>query len=262
MSCKYLILNLTMNSLRTFADYNTLFSRGKKIFRKFSDVEGQGDDDSVDGLSSGHDLRRRIGHAATRPLTRASIKPRLLWPSKEEPAGDDPMKAEEEEEAPTDIEDPEITTLPAHSEDINRTHTIPSKSRPAHKGTCHALEQEYSTSSSKHTITKTSHHLHHGSVARSSTASRQTRRSELTDVYEDDPSSTSTSKRGLVYKASPFSAWSRTKAGQPSSFSKLTSTLGSTSTSTTKGKGTKRDVDVTELSGDTADAKRARSGNW
>ena len=70
------------------------FSRGKKIYRKFPND------------SSEHNDTNNLEHSeressSIRPLTRSSIKPRLLFPPKQTaPIVDD-------EEAPTDIEDPQ-----------------------------------------------------------------------------------------------------------------------------------------------------------
>ena len=73
------------------------FSRGKKQFRKFSDNEEEGGlDEDEGGLESAVDSTSR------RPLTRSSIKPRLLFaPKVEEP----PVISKSDEEAETDIED-------------------------------------------------------------------------------------------------------------------------------------------------------------
>ncbi|KAI1343065.1 hypothetical protein F5Y15DRAFT_371982 [Xylariaceae sp. FL0016] len=79
--------------------------RGKKIFRKFSDAYDLDNDeeeiaeveDEVVGEDSGPVSR-------SRPMTRSSIKPRLLFPPREK--GKDIVKPSlEEEEAATDIED-------------------------------------------------------------------------------------------------------------------------------------------------------------
>ena len=208
------------------------YSRGKKIFRKFSDVEEQDNNTSIDGHDTSHDLRRRIGHAATRPLERASIKPRLLWPSKEETQQDELL---EDEEAPTDIEDPDLTTSLEHAGINNSPHNLLSK--PHSTRTKHQPEQRQPTSTYP---SRSSHHQQNGERASSSATSRHTRRSELTDTFEDD-----SSKNGLVYKASPFSSWARIKSGQ---------------SSTGRTKGTKRDADLSGPSGNVADSKRARSG--
>ncbi|KAI0187535.1 hypothetical protein EV127DRAFT_144654 [Xylaria flabelliformis] len=78
--------------------------RGKKIFRKFSDVidadsSSQAENDETADLDL--DSQAPSGH---RPMTRSSIKPRLLFPPK--PKGKQPATiTAEDEEAVTDIED-------------------------------------------------------------------------------------------------------------------------------------------------------------
>ncbi|KAI2780999.1 hypothetical protein F4815DRAFT_468685 [Daldinia loculata] len=75
--------------------------RGKKIFRKFSSSEDV-DSDESSSESEEVELSRAQSHERLRPLTRSSIKPRLLFPTKgknvAKPTTDD-------EEAATDIED-------------------------------------------------------------------------------------------------------------------------------------------------------------
>jgi len=70
--------------------------RGKKQFRKFSDMEDQDFEDGEGGLAGAVESRSR------RPLTRSSVKPRLLFPTKPEPPV---VQSQEDEEADTDIED-------------------------------------------------------------------------------------------------------------------------------------------------------------
>ncbi|KAI1174343.1 hypothetical protein F4777DRAFT_385738 [Nemania sp. FL0916] len=77
--------------------------RGKKIFRKFSenhdDDFGSGaenDDEAIDSISNGQ-------ASEGRPMTRSSIKPRLLFPPNRK--GKQIATTVEEEEAVTDIED-------------------------------------------------------------------------------------------------------------------------------------------------------------
>ncbi|KAI0483531.1 hypothetical protein F4859DRAFT_473171 [Xylaria cf. heliscus] len=78
--------------------------RGKKIFRKFSesmdaDSSSQAENDETEDLDLDSQAPRRH-----RPMTRSSIKPRLLFPPK--PKGKQPATVTfEDEEAVTDIED-------------------------------------------------------------------------------------------------------------------------------------------------------------
>ncbi|RMY74149.1 hypothetical protein D0863_03420 [Hortaea werneckii] len=88
--------------------------RGKKIFRRFSDPEqersssaGQSDVSDVPGQRT---LRRQAGTAAQRPLTRSSIKPRLLFPSEEQRLEREAGPDDVDEEATTDIDLPNPPT--------------------------------------------------------------------------------------------------------------------------------------------------------
>ncbi|KAI8960464.1 hypothetical protein F5Y11DRAFT_267222 [Daldinia sp. FL1419] len=75
--------------------------RGKKIFRKFSSNEDV-NSDGEDSQNEEAELSGAKSHERLRPLTRSSVKPRLLFPTKgknvAKPTTDD-------EEAATDIED-------------------------------------------------------------------------------------------------------------------------------------------------------------
>ncbi|POR34444.1 Uncharacterized protein TPAR_05370 [Tolypocladium paradoxum] len=64
--------------------------RGKKFFRKFSEN---------DGVPEEQEACADVEPELTRPLTRSSVKPRLLFPTKK------PGEADNEEEAVTDVED-------------------------------------------------------------------------------------------------------------------------------------------------------------
>lgn len=79
--------------------------RGKKKFRKFSEVEEASSgnevlDEADGGLNTA--LRNAVDSAVRRPVTRSSIKPRLLFPTKPAEASD---TKNDDEEAVTDIED-------------------------------------------------------------------------------------------------------------------------------------------------------------
>ncbi|KAL1311232.1 hypothetical protein AAFC00_001422 [Neodothiora populina] len=79
--------------------------RGKRIFRPFaSSSRDTSDHDSA--ASEQGQLKRKAGHGAHRPITRSAVKPRLLWPSKEQLHEDEPSHTahDDDEEADTDIE--------------------------------------------------------------------------------------------------------------------------------------------------------------
>lgn len=69
-------------------------SRGKKFFRKFSEFDDEEEDE---------ELASDVEATFSRPLTRSSIKPRLLFPTKAPAPKTKRML--EEEEAATDVED-------------------------------------------------------------------------------------------------------------------------------------------------------------
>ncbi|KAG9248712.1 hypothetical protein BJ878DRAFT_412166 [Calycina marina] len=82
--------------------------RGKKVFKKFN-VEEEEDEPLSETEIYGAHLHGSNHH---QPLTRSAVKPRLLFPSPEQKkarAQKSPI-ADEDEEAVTDIEDPELAT--------------------------------------------------------------------------------------------------------------------------------------------------------
>lgn len=89
---------------------NGLCSRGKKMFRKFSDtLESDEEDDDTDDdlglLSARPDLIDPSYSPNVRPLTRSSIKPRVLFPNANHGASPEEPVEDPDEEAATDIED-------------------------------------------------------------------------------------------------------------------------------------------------------------
>ena len=86
-----------------FTDY--LYSRGKKQFRKFAEIEEEVVD--ADG-----EFESAVASPLRRPLTRSSIKPRLLFPTKPSEL----KVPDSDEEAPTDIEDHVLESLKAEEE--------------------------------------------------------------------------------------------------------------------------------------------------
>lgn len=80
--------------------------RGKKIFRRFDSPKAEATDSDASATPQ-DSLKRKAGAAASRPLTRSTFKPRLLWPA----ANSD---NDADEEALTDIEDDNMpTSVPA-----------------------------------------------------------------------------------------------------------------------------------------------------
>ena len=147
------------------------FSRGKKIYRKFPND------------SSEHNDTNNLEHSehessSIRPLTRSSIKPRLLFPSKQTaPIVDD-------EEAPTDIENPQDHEMTDPEDNISVTTPVKASifSPPTPPTTGHAT--------------------------------RATTKKTAFDLPLDPPEpveAVSYERRGK--KVSPFDGWARTKAG-------------------------------------------------
>jgi hypothetical protein len=86
--------------------------RGRRVFRKFHDDAPSGDSaaEQEDELSADdNQVRRMIGHEARRPLTRSSIKPRLLFQAEIKERNRELGIEEDDEEAVTDIEVPMMT---------------------------------------------------------------------------------------------------------------------------------------------------------
>ncbi|RAK99778.1 uncharacterized protein BO80DRAFT_115578 [Aspergillus ibericus CBS 121593] len=81
--------------------------RGKKMFRKFTDdLESDSEDDDDLGLLAARpDLIDSSITDNVRPLTRSSIKPRVLFPTTEEQIPQETHLSDVDEEAATDIED-------------------------------------------------------------------------------------------------------------------------------------------------------------
>lgn len=94
MSCKHFLPLHLINVALTLA-----LSRGKKIYRKFPNDSSEHND-----TINLEDSERES--SSTRPLTRSSIKPRLLFPRKQ-PGHERTVPTIDDEEALTDIEDPQ-----------------------------------------------------------------------------------------------------------------------------------------------------------
>ncbi|KAI4764322.1 hypothetical protein E4T52_03573 [Aureobasidium sp. EXF-3400] len=77
--------------------------RGKKIFRRFEKSAAESTDSDA-STGSSDSLKRQAGVSASRPLTRSSFKPRLLWPT----ANSD---GDADEEALTDIDEDNVPSV-------------------------------------------------------------------------------------------------------------------------------------------------------
>ncbi|CEL07950.1 hypothetical protein ASPCAL11104 [Aspergillus calidoustus] len=106
--------------------------RGKKMFRKFSDDVGSDMEDNNDDLgllASRPDLMDSSLLENTRPLTRSSIKPRVLFASANDRLTNENQIDDADEEATTDIED-HILEEAGTVADVQHSANIHSQQRP------------------------------------------------------------------------------------------------------------------------------------
>ncbi|KEQ73012.1 hypothetical protein M436DRAFT_46972 [Aureobasidium namibiae CBS 147.97] len=97
--------------------------RGKKIFRRFEKAADEHVDSDASS-SSIDSLKRKAGVSASRPLTRSSFKPRLLWPSANSDGDAD------EEEALTDIDEDNVSAAePTLFAPVAQTDKTPSSKK-------------------------------------------------------------------------------------------------------------------------------------
>lgn len=153
-----------------------VFSRGKKVYRKFPNDGSEHND-----TNNFEDSERES--SAIRPLIRSSIKPRLLFPTKQQ-IHERTISTIDDEEAPTDIEDPQDHEM-ADPEDDKQV-TTPVK-----------------TSIFSPTTPPTTGH-----------ATRAATKKAALDSPSDPPEPVEAvryERRGK--KVSPFDGWARTKAG-------------------------------------------------
>jgi hypothetical protein len=73
------------------------------MFRKFVDDRSDAPTEDEDS-SDDRQLKRQIGHEASRPLTRSSVKPRLLFKEEIKQRKLENGEVSDEEEATTDVE--------------------------------------------------------------------------------------------------------------------------------------------------------------
>ena len=158
------------------------YSRGKKIFRKFTDVDetgslGQDDSDDVQ-------LTESLPENLRRPLTRSSIRPRLLFltPGQTKAKEMRSQATEDEEEAITDIEEQHGVSTPMdHLDEAIATPQAP-KFAP----------------SSPPTTART-------------TRSKPVEMGSSPTALTSEDEAESPKRRGQASKVSPFDKWQRTK---------------------------------------------------
>jgi len=177
---------------RVSRDEGIVYSfRGKKIFRRFAG------DDQDDGNSSPdlaqRSLRRQAGIAAERPLTRSSIKPRLLFPS------EDQLREREEADASDEVDEEALT-------DIELPVSVkkqPTKTATPRKAAASHLATPPSTKRTKRVV---------------DTAPGPVPSLEMVvEEPEDAPASPVTRKATKAKNRSPFDDWPRLKAPSSSS---------------------------------------------
>lgn len=170
----------------TFADMRNL-SRGKKIYRKFAD-DLEPEDPVWDDADTETSPRLR-------PLTRSSIKPRLLFPTSTQ-HNERSLANKEDEEAITDIE--ELPPLPNDSE---MTDLAPE------------TEDEPLVTPVKASFVSPATPPATGHATRSAT-----KRANLQSSSPPVPETADTAKfleHQQIKKLSPFDGWQRTKATAP-----------------------------------------------
>ncbi|KAL8746384.1 MAG: hypothetical protein Q9190_001593 [Brigantiaea leucoxantha] len=187
----YVITQLTSTYPQRNVTYHLHSSRGKKFYRKFPQESPE-----PPAILGSEDLEsdNLTPSARTLPLTRSSIKPRLLFPpsnQSQEPCLDD-------EEAPTDVEDlsdihnnAETTPKNAPEQDKRPATPVPKSSDPTTPPT---------TGHATRAVTRR---------ARLDTSQSSPNGSELMD----ESSSSLLLDQPKRRKVTPFDGWQRTKAG-------------------------------------------------
>ncbi|KAN0083423.1 hypothetical protein V8E54_002511 [Elaphomyces granulatus] len=167
--------------------------RGKKTFRKFDDdVDAESDGDDLGLLGSRPDLMDSSLDTRVRPLTRSSIKPRVLFPTARQRHSKEAHSGITDEEATTDIDDHASLSEP----DVEVGHAADA-----------SLEQSPVTPPAKTTATTPS------SPGASSRSLRSHDRRGTLD-HEEMPSGTEPKKEKRI---SPFGIWKRKKQTPSSS---------------------------------------------
>ncbi|KAH8808457.1 hypothetical protein F5884DRAFT_792280 [Xylogone sp. PMI_703] len=169
--------------------------RGKKIFRKFTDQDETGSPSRAEGSDTEMEaaLDATVPAELRRPLTRSSIKPKLLFPTAQQLKAREmrSQAAEEEEEAATDIEE--------HNDNDDDGDVTPSDQIKSTVMTPKA--PKFAPASPP-------------STARVTRSSKQFDRNNTPPPGASDDDAPSTPmRRGRGGKISPFDSWQRTKGG-------------------------------------------------
>ena len=189
MSCMLCLFYFT-SALLTFHFH----SRGKKIFRKFTDEEESGSaacgvDTSEAEIDAEFDAA--LPARLRGPLTRSSIKPRLLFPTPQQDRAKEvrSQAIEDDEEAVTDIEDPTdgLSTPKDHIDEFVETPKAPKFAPASPPTTVRATRSGKNIDLSSSPVQSTS---------------------------DDEPAQSPLPRaRGRAVQVSPFDRWQRTKGG-------------------------------------------------
>ncbi|ODH38617.1 hypothetical protein ACO22_02253 [Paracoccidioides brasiliensis] len=164
--------------------------RGKKTFRKFDSDTEEDDDETDQGLLACRpDLLAEGGLPRVRPLTRSSIKPRLLFPTAPQRGTTPSLKSDHSQKAAGPVEKCEADEHDESRSNSDLPHAS-SKGVPI-------------TPPSKTTVSTPSTSLTSGRSLRSHIKEGQVA------LGSDTPSQTS---NGTVTRVSPFARWTRTKS--------------------------------------------------
>lgn len=184
----------------------TEFSRGKKIFRPYQTTSPEdgaasaADEDtpSRDGDADQRRLRHQAGPAAQRPLTRSTIKPRLLFPNAEQRA--------ERERGPDDVDEEAVTDIEMDNTHTN-THTAsslvsPPPTQQTKKGNGRTIKMtvEFTPASEASKAEATPEPVEKGVVG------------DPMSLATDSSFSSASASKGKG--RSPFDSWQRTKSGR------------------------------------------------
>ncbi|KAK3492901.1 uncharacterized protein B0T23DRAFT_152455 [Neurospora hispaniola] len=174
--------------------------RGKKQFRKFAEVEEEVVE-ADDGFESA------VASPLRRPLTRSSIKPRLLFPPKPKEA----KVPDSDEEAPTDIEDHVLESLKTEEEKKQEKEEekeeVIEPEMPAEEAKEKPLTEPQEADKERASTPETT-----PLAPASPPATARTTRAGSKKAAEDTPK-----KAKPKGRKSPFDAFRRTKAGASSS---------------------------------------------
>jgi hypothetical protein len=178
-------------------------SRGKRVFRRFSDAVDVDEDvsntapigESSETEIDVNDLPNHQG-----PLTRSSVVPRLLFATEEQKREKEArLKAAEEEEADTDIELPIVASSSSRRRTGNRTDAF-MESTPSEQVDCDIS-----------TPTAPRFAPYSPPTTGRATRSQKLELNESPTESDDDRPTTPTHKLTASKRVSPFMGWQRTK---------------------------------------------------